>query len=288
MQTSQSSIVISPNLKDISTNGQGIIELMSFYKNAKTATQREVRFDLTGTATMDANLSALLLALVNKLKREYNKYVFVDFPRHMNVFFRNGCVSHLAGKGNNNQYYDQKESTIPLKTFTMNQEEPFCNYLRDDFFGQRGLSNLTLTTKTILKTHYEEIFSNFQIHAETNYPVFTCGQYFPEQRKLVFSMVDLGIGFLKKIRVQTEGLITTDGKAIEWALQGKNSTKDKLKYGVGGTGLKDLRKYCETNDGSLQVASGSHFLTFVKQKVVQNDLPVPFEGAMINIVFRNL
>jgi hypothetical protein len=290
MSFTQQITVIKPACSFIETNSTGVAEILSFYNKACTCPNANITYNLTELSNFDANLSALLLAVIHKLKKDHRKYIFVEVPKHMNVLFRNGFVSHLSGKGNSNQYTDDRESTIPLRSFDMtdNADEYFSSYIHKDFFGHRGLVSLTKTTKGNLCTQFVEIFNNVQIHSNTTYPMFSCGQYFPEQGMLKFTMVDLGDGFLKKIYSHTKGEVTTDTKAIEWALANTNTTKDFEVYGPGGTGLKDLKTYCEANNGSLQIASGSNMLTFVKGKIVDNRLPNAFKGALVNLVFRGL
>ena len=70
-------------------------------------------------------MSALLLAVIHRLKTKHRKIFFVEIPSHINVLFRNGLVSHLNGNGNSNQYVDDRQSTIPLKSFDLNEDENF-------------------------------------------------------------------------------------------------------------------------------------------------------------------
>jgi hypothetical protein len=276
------------NLREIETNHIGIGELMKFYAFAKQYRYCGVQLNISPANSMDANLSALLLAIAHKLKTENKVHVFLLMADHMNVFFRNGLIAHLQGKGNANPYEDNRQSTIPLTAFLTTEEEDFCQYLRRDFFGHRGLENLTATTKTNLSTHFEEIFVNVVQHANTTYPVFTCGQYFPEKNVLKFTLVDLGDGFLKKITEKTGGEVSTDNAAILWATYNLNTTKDVKTFGPGGTGLKELKKYCEENNGSFHICSGGGYLNFLKNKTFEYTLSEPLQGSLVNLIFRNI
>jgi hypothetical protein len=276
------------NLREIETNHIGIGELMKFYAFAKQHRYCGVQLNISPANSMDANLSALLLAIAHKLKVENKVHVFLLLADHMNVFFRNGLIAHLQGKGNANPYEDNRQSTIPLTSFLISDDESFCEYLRRDFFGHRGLENLTNTVKTNLSTHFEEIFVNVVQHANTTYPVFTCGQYFPEKNILKFTLVDLGDGFLKKIAEKTEGEVATDNAAILWATYNLNTTKDVITYGPGGTGLKELKRYCEQNNGSFHICSGKGYLNFLKDKTFEYNLPEPLQGSLVNLIFRNI
>ena len=107
----------------------------------------------------------------------------------MNVFFRNGLISHLKGDGNLNSYGDNRESTIPLKAFDKEDDDNYCRYLKSDFLGHRGLDNLTKTVKDNLRDHFLEVFINAVQHANPILPIYACGQYFPEKNILLLSSI---------------------------------------------------------------------------------------------------
>lgn len=279
---------IIPTINSIETNSLGVIELLSLYSKAIASRHSKIIYDIQNLSNFDGNMAALLMAVVHKLKKQHRKYVYIEIPSHINILFRNGLVAQLMGKGNNNQYEDTRESTIPLKAFSLAEDENFSHYLHNDFFGHRGVDNISNTTKKILCTHFIEVYNNVQIHSEATEPLYTCGQYFPQQGLLKFTMADLGIGFLKKIKLHTNDAVSSDNAAIEWALKNTNSTKDFQQFGPGGTGLKDLKTYCEANNGSLQIISGSNMMTFVKGKIVDNKLATPYQGAIINLIFRGI
>jgi len=276
------------NKSTIETDHLGVSELLAFYKYAKQYYRRKINLDLTKTSNVDANLSAVLLALCEKLKRENQLYIYVETASHQNVFFRNGLISHLMGNGNTNKYPDNRESTIPLKTFTQDKDEDYCSYIKREFFGHRGLMYVQSRTKEQLRTHYEEVFINVGLHAETNLPVYTCGQYYPEKQNLKFTLVDLGAGFLKKIKEKTNGKVADDKSAIIWSTEGYNSTKDINSFGPGGTGLKELKKYCNENNGSLHICSGSGYVNMLSGKTIEYNLATPFPGSIINIIMRKI
>ena len=276
------------NSLSVETNHLGVSELLRFYIEANKLSYSTITLDLTECIHIDANLSALILAISHKLQLKNKVRVFVEFNKSQNIFFRNGLVSHLQGKGNNNQYGDSRESTIPLKIFNPDEDESFCSYLSNDFFSHRSLINVPLATKQSLRSHYLEIFNNVWLHANTSLPIFSCGQFFPEKNILKFTLIDIGDGFLKKINVNTNGRIDNDKSAIIWATEGLNTTKDVSTFGPGGTGLKLLKKYCLENNGSLHISSGSGYVNMLNGRTLEYNLPCIFQGSIINIIMRNI
>lgn len=280
-------LTYTPSVKEIDTTSFGVSELLKFYNFAIQHRYCSIVLNLSPLNSVDANLSALILAIAYKLKQEYKIYVYVELASHMNVFFRNGLISHLTGKGNTNQYGDDRNSTIPLSTFPAVEAENFCKYLKSDFFSHRGLDGIANGVKIDLSTHFEEVFVNVQLHANTTYPVFTCGQYFPEKQILKFTLVDLGDGFYKKIALK-DNLVKTDKDAILWATYKLNSTKDVAIWGPGGTGLKELKNYCAANNGSLHICSGNGFVNFSGGRTMEHNLLHPLKGSLVNLIFRKL
>ena len=275
-------------INEIGTDHIGIGEILKFYNYAKQYRYCQIQLNVSTVNSIDANLSALILAIVHKLKEENKVSVFIILGDGMGVFYRNGLVSHLSGKGNENIYGDVRESTIPLTVFGNEDEDSFCQYLRKDFFGHRGLDKLSLTTRMSLSTHFEEIFCNAVMHANSTYPMYACGQYFPVKKILKFTFVDLGDGFLKKISEQTNGEIKKDKDAILWSTYKLNSTKDVKAFGPGGLGLKELKKYCNENNGSLHICSGNGYVNFIKDKTMEQELTYHLKGSLVNLIFRDI
>lgn len=275
------------NNHSLLTDRAGVSELLRFFHFAYKLSDIQIKLDLSKPIHVDANLSALILALLNKLFIERNVRVYVELGEKSDVFFRNGFISHLKGKGNVNEYEDDRKSTIALTTFNPDQSELFCGYLKNNFFNHRGLENLDKNLKKKLRLNYIEVFNNVELHAESKYKVFCCGQYFPERHVLKFTLIDLGEGFLKKINKYTGGKIKDDNSAIIWSTQDFNSTKS-VEFGPGGTGLKELIKFCNSNNGSLHICSGLGYVQILNNKTLEYKLPQPFPGSLVNIIIRDI
>lgn len=280
--------IYTVNQLSLETNQIGVGELMKFYQYARRLSYTSVTLNISPVNHVDANLSALIMGLAHKLQIERKVRVFLELGDGKGVFFRNGLISHLRGNGNNNQYPDNRQSTIPLTAFNPDEDENYCNYLHNEFFGHRGLANVPRVVKDILRTHYIEVFTNVGLHANTTLPVYTCGQYFPEQNLLKFTLIDLGDGFLKKIQAATNGKVIDDKSAIIWATERINSTKDVNTFGPGGTGLKELKNYCSTNNGSLHICSGSGYVNMLNNRTIEFNLSIPFPGSIISIIMRKI
>lgn len=281
--------ILKANNQSILTDFAGNMALLDFYNYAKRQSNWNIILNFDGINFMDANLCALLYAFVYHLKKTRNIKVFIDFKtvgRALNVLSRNGFLSHIAG----NQFkfipYDNRDTTIPLAYFTVDDADSFCNYIENDFLHQRGLDGIKFHDKGKVKTSYFEIFDNVGLHANTNAPIFVCGQYFPTQKELKLTLVDLGGGFLKKIAEYTKDTdkITTASAAINWAIKGNSTKKDAR----GGTGLKKIFFFCAGTGGSFHILSDNCYYNLTNKNVSTQNIPNNFLGTTIHIIFRYL
>jgi len=273
----------------IYTDFSGHLSLLGFYNFANTQRNCSITLNFDGINFMDANLCSLLYAMIHHLKTNRNVRTFIDFKSlrtDFNVFSRNGFFSHVAGKQFTFIPFDNRDSTIPLSFFSQDDVDGFCNYIERDFLHQRGLDSLSLQDKEKVKTSYFEIYDNVGLHANTHEPIFICGQYFPTQCEVKFTLVDLGDGFLKKIAEFTKnnGSIVKGSAAIDWAVKG-NSTKVGA---LGGNGLSRIFRFCYKSGGSMHIISDDCYYNITSKNVTTHLIPYPFIGTTIHLIFRFL
>jgi len=273
----------------ISTDFAGIISLLNYYNYAKQYKNVTINLNLDGINFIDANLCAYLYAIVYYLRHSRGIRTYIDFKslvKELHVLIRNGFTNYIAGNPTTFKPYDNRDTTIPLSHFSQSDADAFCNYIERDFLHQRGLQRLKLIERENIVTSYFEIFDNVGIHANTSEPVFVCGQYFPKQCELKFTLVDLGEGFLKKIADFTKDTerISKSSDAVCWAVRG-NSTKKGV---MGGTGLKNIFLFCLRTGGSLQIVTDDCYYTMTERKETTFKIPNPFRGSAINLIFKYL
>ncbi|HUX54048.1 MAG TPA: hypothetical protein VMV56_06520 [Williamwhitmania sp.] len=273
----------------VGTSINGMLSLINYYHYAKQYRNCWINLNLDGVNFIDANLSAFLYSIVYDLKNNFGVSTFIDFKsigKDLNVLMRNGFTNHVAGNGYQFKPYDERDTTIPLMVFNQKNVDDYCDYIERDFLHQRGLRNIRFNDKDRIIASYIEIFENVGLHANTNDPVFVCGQYFPKQGELKFTLVDLGDGFLKKIAEYTKGdeNITTASDAIHWAIAGHST-----KIGApGGTGLRDIFRFCTQTGGSLHIMSDDCYYNLTNTTTHTYKLLKQYKGATIHLIFRFL
>ncbi len=270
---------------EIRTNVDGHRQLNDFYAWANGYTNCRIELDWSNLFFMEANLSALLMAMISKLKMERKLSFYLDptyLKGDMNIFWRNGLAQYIYRSANKPD--DDRKSTIQARAFKIEHIDKFVDHIENDLLQHRGLENMQFLDKRRVKDSYFEIFTNYEIHAETTTPLLTCGQFFPESRELKFTLVDCGVGFLKKIAEQTfndEKPIRSAVDAIQWAVRGGTTKLDA----VGGTGLKNILLYCKKSGGSFHIVSDGCYWC-LDGGLTNFTLSQPFLGTTIHLIFR--
>lgn len=268
---------------DIRTNFKGLKKLYECYKYPIDKGLKEVSLDLSKLGWFDANLCSVLYMYSYILYDNYNISLNIDTgtikPMH-NVFYRNGLCPYINDRS---ELYedDDRESVISLNKFNINDADSFVSYVENDFIGHRGLLSKDKLIKDRIKGFYFEVFDNVNVHANTSYPVFSCGQYFPQNRKLSFSLIDLGEGFLPKIKASTNNEVDTPKEAIKWALKG-NTTKIGQ---PGGSGLSNILQFCMKSNSRLRlISNGCYFMFNDKKKYGFKSFKEYHRGTSLHLI----
>ncbi|TDQ16899.1 hypothetical protein DFQ04_1547 [Algoriphagus boseongensis] len=250
------------------------------YFQGKNAT--EILLNVDELEWMDANLCAVLDSIIFVLNRDFGHQFFID-KKHVEgkfeIFERNGFIqsSHSAGR----MRIDNRDTSIKMTRFKTESDLEFVEYIGESLLGHKAFEEMP-EIKVELLDHFLEVFTNIQLHARTNGPIFACGQFYPIQNILKFTLVDIGIGFLQPISDFTKGKIVSINQAILWALEEKHTTKLDA---PGGMGLTFLKKYCEENGHGFQIVTDG--ICWTNEKSFLNFWEVEkFPGTTINLTFN--
>jgi hypothetical protein len=275
------------------TTYEGYLSLTRFYQNCKKHQNCRIEIDLSLLNWIDANLCGLWLAMIRDLKAENNLdfniaslYYADKFKNEakFNILLRNGFIVALRGMDEIlEEDWDDRKSTIGVRFFSVDECDNFVNYFESQFLNHRGC-NLLENDKEDLYMAYCELFANYEIHAHTQNPVYVCGQFYPQKKQLVFSMTDLGVGFLDNISMFTQGVINDPITSVEWALKKGNSTKTDAK---GGSGLSTIDEFCRQKNGNLHIITNGVYTEYNYQKNQRtyNYLPEIFKGTTVHLIF---
>jgi hypothetical protein len=249
----------------IHTDYRGMKKLFDLYTQTSKFKNQTISIDFYELEWLDANLSSLLCAILYKLISENNLKFSTNMDyleENFDILFRNGLFLK-----NQKQVYDDRNSTVVLKAFEAKSSKNFARYIKNNLLKHRGMPKFEKKTIQGILTEIIEVYNNFELHANTEYPCFVCGQYYPKTKQIKVTIVDIGIGFLPPINKKNPS-IETDIDAIKWALKKRNTTR--LDNTPGGLGLYQLNNYCKQNNSELQISTGNTFWSSELDKKTPN------------------
>ncbi|WP_062327443.1 ATP-binding protein [Treponema endosymbiont of Eucomonympha sp.] len=224
-----------------------------------------------------ANMSAALGGILDQAAAL--NAITVDSPNKqiISILQKNGFLANYGYQ----KTYDTYHTAIPYLKLKLQESRYFHNYVLTELLMQKDLPPMTDLLKKKIAESIHEIFVNAQIHSGTDY-IYTCGQFFPTKGKIEFAIVDMGIGFKKKINDRFS-TTATSVQAIKWALQDGHTTKKDI---PGGIGLAILQEFIKLNGGKLQIVSDDGFYQVDNEGETLKVFTAPFPGTIINMQFR--
>lgn len=274
---------------DIYTNPVGHYTLLNFYNEAKKHSNEEIFINMYNLKWLDANLSAFFYAIIYYLSKTNNLSFVTDYQLikdKFDVLNRNGFI-RTEGPTT-----DCRKSTIPFGQFDCKNKD-FIRYLLDELLPHRALKKIPKHQKDRIEVDLTELYTNVNLHSKTTEPFFVCGQLYTNKNYSIFSIVDLGVGFLPAIQKATLGKINKDKDAIFWALKSGNSTRvqvDGVSTSLGGVGLTSIFDYCKSNNGRIQILTGN---CFFDANYLDNPKAIPETfvlnnsiGTVVNLFFK--
>jgi hypothetical protein len=171
-------------------------------------------------------------------------------------------------------------NSIPYRCDLTHHEQAIGQYLRDAWLG-RGWVNVSPGVRDAIAGRVAEIYLNAFEHSRSPIGVFSCGQHYPKKGRLELTVIDFGIGIPDSIRSLPQNCWMTSSKAIDWAFQDGNSTKDET---IGrGVGLNLLQSFVSSNQGNLRIFSGDGYAIIEDNERKYEDKCTSFSGTLVNI-----
>lgn len=236
-----------------------------------------ISLDMRQMGWCDGNMCAPLGAVLYRAGRDLNEIDLLDIPSPVEkLLCKNGFLTNYGRAS----LADTFSSTIQYQRFEPQEDRVFSYYL-DEQLRNKAIPEMSTGLHKKFIEGLMEIFSNAVLHSETKMGIFVCGQYFHQQHRLDFTIADLGIGIRQNL-LDKIGLKLAADQAIDWALEGSNTTKRGRI--PGGLGLKLLREFIRLNQGRLQIISDSgYWEQFSDGRKEITLLPYRFPGTVVNI-----
>jgi anti-anti-sigma regulatory factor len=262
------SVITEHKLKDIRTGYSGFNRLSALANDALSVSGCKVIIDCSELTWFDAHMAAPLMAIIRQSEANDNIVKFRNLNNKTKIILqKNGFFSHRID--------DIHGTTIELEEFEISEQKIFSKYVEENLQAQ-DLPNMSLDLKEKFYEGVDEIFTNSVIHSKTKNGIFACGQFFPRDERLDFAITDAGIG-VREVIYKKLGLEMDAVQAVEWALTGKNTTRQGDI--PGGLGLKLIREFITLNGGKFLIVSNDGFWSMIKGRISKKKLDWEFPGT---------
>lgn len=238
-----------------------------------------INFDLEIIQWFNACLCAPLGAILDKLNNDswVTAKIKPMLGKANNILQRNEFLSYFGFE----KIHDNKNTAIRYLKLQPSDSRFFNSYITNELINHPALPSLSEPLKKKITESIYEMFVNAQSHSQTKF-IYTCGQFFPNNHSIWFSITDLGVGFKHNINNRF-GKELTSAQAIEWAVKNGHTTKINI---TGGIGLAILKEFIARNHGTMQIVSGDGFYSFSANDESSTTLDFEFPGTIITMEFK--
>ncbi len=229
---------------------------------------------------MAANMAAPLGAVLAHITNRFNRVDIVNLRDPVQAVLRRNQFLK-AHRFSDDEEHDG--TTMPFKRLHLSEGGEFTDYI-DQQFHRPWIPEMSEADSRSFQKNLFEVFSNSVIHSESEIGVFVCGQYFPNEKRLDFTIADGDIGIRGSVRRFFGDDRIGSVSALKWALEKNRTTRKEKK--PGGLGLAQLRHFASLDRGRVQIASRFAFCQFHHGHPCFQRVDMDFPGTAVTIEIR--
>ena len=278
--------IIYPFNKNLSNDIQSYKNLIKLYHLLNSEIDKSVLLDFTKVSFLSANLLAVLGCCVDNIISSKKHRIAIRnlHPKIKEVMRKNGFNKYFTWDNLDDTYH----STMDYAIFEATTEHlvDFEHYLLLNVFSRNNLPTMNSTYQNSIIDNLLEMFNNVIDHAESS-SVYVCGQYFPKNSNLSFTIVDLGKTIFENVNEYLcDHNIEIPENTLKWAIIPGNSTKTA--YAPGGIGFSTLLEFLKLNKGFFTLISDNELYEIRPGKERFNKLTLSFPGTIVTITINLL
>lgn len=258
----------------IRTDKQGLEKLIEIYHIQPT--NNEIEIDMSSLNFLDANLIALFGAiLLNKASENILIKITNIKDAIEDILKRNHFL------GSENEYFSPFETAMEFKQFKSNEDIEFIEYVSNQLLNKSDFPKMEDDYKKRIRSKIQELFANAKEHGNAE-SIFCCGQHFPREKLIKFTMVNLGTTIKENVnKFLNESKEAYE--AIEWASKEGHSTASSNDNPTRGLGLSLLHDFVLNNNGKLSILSDDGYWYIANGKSSTDRVQKKFLGTIINL-----
>ena len=208
-------------LPTVYSNRTGFESLGALASATKELFADELELDMSQVGFFDANMAAPLGVVLARVTDNFNKVKVVAVPDRVQQILRK---NRFLASFNFKPLADTNRTTMPFRRFRLSDEGAFEAYVHRQLRG-KGIPVMSDGASSLFKREVFEVYQNAVIHSESEIGVFVCGQFFPQQNRLDFTIADAGIDIRDSVRRYFKNRRIGSIPALKWALKPSNTTK---------------------------------------------------------------
>lgn len=267
----------------LASDFEGFNFLSFLNSELKNVEFEQIIFDFSQTSWFEANLCAVLGALINKSQKNLNEIEILHLqPKQRDILSKNHFLASFGGE----IITDTNDTTIKYRRNKLEDDKLIKEFLDKELITKPDFPKLSDKAKAEIIRSIFEIYSNAVIHGDSKF-VYSCGQFYPQKSppRIDFTIVDIG----KTIKRNVNMFLEKDYSGIDailWALKDNNTTKPKEKKIPGGLGLKIITDFTRLNQGKIQIVSSDGYWELNKGIEKSYTLDYIFPGTIVNLEFN--
>lgn len=263
--------------KNIGNDKEGAQFLSKFFQDS-TQKNKKISVDFKNTRWFRANLTSVLGAICWNASLNGNVIIFKNLnPSIKRIFAKN----HFLKKFGIPEIEDNFNSTIRYMEFEPEEKISFSEYVRKEFIPSLE-AELPKSFEQDFRTAIEELFQNCRLHGKCK-KIFVCGQYFPSEKRLYFSITNIGATIKENIEERFKNYKISPSGAIIWATKKGNTTR--IENNIGGIGLDFLINFLDSTKGKIHIISDA--ASYERENKIEdsNSIENKFSGTIVTLVF---
>ncbi len=266
-------------INSLPTDIRGFERIIRLWHNSQLRRDGLLEVDMSGVEWMDANMCAPFGAVLYSFKAKgiiRLSGMRIGLRKALSV---NGFLANFGFDVPRES--DLEGTTIEYQRFERGKSDAFKDYIDMHFVG-KGIPRMSEALHKKFRESIAEIYENANDHSSSSLGIFACGQHFPNENRLKFSIADLGIGMKQNI-FDKMGFDLPAKEAIKWAIEKNNTTRQPAEGKPGGLGLKLIREFIGFNGGKIQIVSDRGYWCYQNSKESLRTLNNSFPGTVVNI-----
>jgi len=206
---------------------EGYELLLRLHNDLSSAQNQMIQISFKYVIWLEANLCAILGALIEALESRGNVVTLIDcekFQQKSDILSRNGFFEYY---GIQIPTIREHKTPISYKKFKEKEAIPYNQYILAELINNPEFPRHSERLGKKIKENIYELFENARTHGRCKH-IHTCGQFYPNKKKLHITIVDTGETITNNVQRFLKNKLSPC-ECIHWAMQLGN-TKKKVIY----------------------------------------------------------